>query len=111
MRAGIANAVQAIIADWGDDLEITVTSNLQTNGTGMHWHGMRQLGSNQEDGVNGITECPIVPGQSRTYRFKATQYGTSVSSYCDGNSCNITHSSSGIIRTTLYSMPMGLSAP
>ncbi|KAI8932752.1 hypothetical protein NX059_010242 [Plenodomus lindquistii] len=66
-----------IVADWGDDLEITVTSQLQTNGTGMHWHGIRQLGSNQEDGVNGITECPIAPGQSRTYRFKATQYGTS----------------------------------
>lgn len=67
----------AIVADWGDDLEITVTSDLQTNGTGIHWHGIRQLGSNQEDGVNGITECPIVPGESRTYRFKATQHGTS----------------------------------
>lgn len=66
-----------IVADWGDDLEITVSSKLRTNGTGMHWHGIRQLGSNQEDGVNGITECPIVPGQSRTYRFKATQFGTS----------------------------------
>jgi FtsP/CotA-like multicopper oxidase with cupredoxin domain len=29
------------------------------------------------DGTNGITECPIAPGQSKTYTFKATQYGTS----------------------------------
>ncbi|KAF2033923.1 hypothetical protein EK21DRAFT_97740 [Setomelanomma holmii] len=66
-----------IVADWGDTLEITVTSKLTTNGTGIHWHGLRQLGSNQMDGVNGLTECPIAPGQSKTYRFKATQYGTS----------------------------------
>jgi FtsP/CotA-like multicopper oxidase with cupredoxin domain len=38
---------------------------------------MRQLHSNQMDGTNGITECPIAPGQSKTYTFKATEYGTS----------------------------------
>jgi len=65
-----------IVADWGDILEITVTSHLTANGTGIHWHGMRQLGTNQMDGVNGITECPIAPGETRLYRFQATQYGT-----------------------------------
>jgi FtsP/CotA-like multicopper oxidase with cupredoxin domain len=39
---------------------------------------MRQLGSNEMDGVNGITECPMAPGQTRVYRFQATQYGTTV---------------------------------
>ena len=29
------------------------------------------------DGVNGVTQCPIAPGDHFTYRFKATQYGTS----------------------------------
>ncbi|KAF1914550.1 multicopper oxidase-domain-containing protein [Ampelomyces quisqualis] len=65
-----------IVADWGDILEITVTSHLTANGTGIHWHGMRQLGTNQMDGVNGITECPIAPGETRFFRFQATQYGT-----------------------------------
>jgi len=37
---------------------------------------MRQLGSNEMDGVNGVTECPLAPGQTKTYRFQATQYGT-----------------------------------
>jgi hypothetical protein len=41
---------------------------------------MRQLGSNEMDGVNGITECPIAPGETKLYRFQATQYGTTVSS-------------------------------
>ncbi|KAH8727984.1 multicopper oxidase-domain-containing protein [Phaeosphaeriaceae sp. PMI808] len=66
-----------LVADWGDTLEITVTNHLTANGTGIHWHGLRQLGSNQMDGVNGITECPIAPGQTKLYRFKATQYGSS----------------------------------
>ncbi|EOA85322.1 uncharacterized protein SETTUDRAFT_163983 [Exserohilum turcica Et28A] len=65
-----------IFADWGDDLEITVTNSLENNGTGLHWHGLRQLGTNEQDGVNGITECPIAPGDSKVYKFKATQYGT-----------------------------------
>lgn len=28
------------------------------------------------DGVNGITQCPIAPGDSFTYKFLAMQYGT-----------------------------------
>ncbi|RMZ73074.1 copper ion binding [Pyrenophora seminiperda CCB06] len=75
-RLAVANILQTIIADWGDDLEITVTNSVQSNGTGLHWHGMRQLGSNEQDGVNGITECPIPPGGTRVYKFKATQFGT-----------------------------------
>lgn len=44
----------------------------------MHWHGIRQMGSPLHDGTNGVTECPIAPkGGSRTYRFLASQYGTS----------------------------------
>ncbi|KAF2715764.1 multicopper oxidase [Pleomassaria siparia CBS 279.74] len=66
-----------VVANWGDDLEITVTNKLTVNGTGIHWHGLRQLGSNDMDGVGGITECPIAPGETKVYKFKATQYGTS----------------------------------
>lgn len=29
------------------------------------------------DGANGITECPLPPGETKTYRFRAEQYGTS----------------------------------
>ncbi|ERS96778.1 laccase precursor [Sporothrix schenckii 1099-18] len=66
-----------ISADWGDTLSITVINNLKTNGTSMHWHGIRQLNTNLQDGVNGVTECPIPPGHSRVYTFLATQYGSS----------------------------------
>lgn len=66
-----------IVADWGDDLVIHVTNNMQLNGTTVHWHGVRQLDTVQYDGVPGVTQCPIRPGETLTYRYKVTQYGTS----------------------------------
>ena len=29
------------------------------------------------DGVNGVTQCPIAPGDNFTYVWNATQYGSS----------------------------------
>jgi len=66
----------AIIADWGDNLVIHVTNSMRSNGTAMHWHGVRQLNSNEYDGVPGVTQCPIPPGETHTYKFRVTQYGT-----------------------------------
>lgn len=66
-----------IRATWGDTLVINVKNELQHNGTGIHWHGLRQLNSCQHDGVPGVTECPIAPGKTRQYVFKCTQFGTS----------------------------------
>lgn len=65
-----------IRASWGDTLQITVKNSLTTNGTSIHWHGIRQWQSTTMDGTNGITECPLAPGQSRTYTFLCTQFGT-----------------------------------
>lgn len=35
------------------------------------------LKNNVNDGVNGITECPIPPNESKVYKFRAEQYGSS----------------------------------
>lgn len=43
--------------DWGDTLVINVKNSLMDNGTGIHWHGIRQWHTNQMDGVGGVTEC------------------------------------------------------
>ncbi|KAF3023193.1 hypothetical protein E8E14_014321 [Neopestalotiopsis sp. 37M] len=65
-----------IIADWGDTVRVHVTSSLQNNGTGLHFHGIRQNWTDQHDGVPSITQCPIAPGDSYTYEWRAVQYGT-----------------------------------
>ncbi|KAH8894446.1 hypothetical protein GQ53DRAFT_779958 [Thozetella sp. PMI_491] len=65
-----------IEADWGDILTVHVTNNLPDNGTTVHWHGIRQLNSSEMDGVPGVTQCPIAPGDTMTYSFRLRQYGT-----------------------------------
>lgn len=63
-------------ACWGDTVEVTVNNNLAYNGTSIHWHGIRQNLTMQMDGVNGITQCPIAPGDSFVYNWTAVQYGS-----------------------------------
>jgi FtsP/CotA-like multicopper oxidase with cupredoxin domain len=65
-----------ILTRLGDNLVVHVTNNMKDNGTSVHWHGVRQLNANEFDGVPGVTQCPIAPGQTFTYRFQATQYGS-----------------------------------
>jgi FtsP/CotA-like multicopper oxidase with cupredoxin domain len=64
-------------ANWGDTVVVTVKNKLHDNGTSIHFHGIRQLNNSAHDGVPAITQCPIAPGDSFTYRWTATNYGTS----------------------------------
>ncbi|KAF5979798.1 laccase [Fusarium bulbicola] len=66
-----------IKACWGDLIRVHVTNKLQYNGTTVHWHGIRQNGTMEMDGVNGVTQCPIAPNDTFTYEFRALQYGSS----------------------------------
>ncbi|KAK7518617.1 putative multicopper oxidase, type 1 [Phyllosticta citriasiana] len=66
-----------IYANWGDMIQVTVTNKMPSNGTSVHWHGIRQYQTNSQDGTNGLTECPLAPGDTKTYTFQATQFGTS----------------------------------
>lgn len=65
-------------ADWGDTVVVHVTNSLteSKNGTSIHFHGIRQNYTNQNDGVVAITQCPTAPGDSITYTWRATQYGS-----------------------------------
>jgi len=61
---------------WGDEVVVHVTNNIKAHGVSIHWHGIRQFFTMQHDGVNGVTQCPIAPGVTSTYRWKAMQYGS-----------------------------------
>ncbi|KAJ5573783.1 Multicopper oxidase type 2 [Penicillium hispanicum] len=61
--------------DQGDDVEFVVHNNMPFD-TSVHFHGIEQLHTPWSDGVPGLTQKPIQSGQSWTYRWKATQYGT-----------------------------------
>ncbi|KAF1981647.1 multicopper oxidase [Aulographum hederae CBS 113979] len=66
-----------IEANWGDMIEIKVTNDLPDEGTSLHWHGLLQKDTPFFDGVVAVSQCPIVPGGSLTYKFRADMYGTS----------------------------------
>ena len=61
--------------DEGDDIEVKV-NNLTALPHTIHWHGILQRGSWKMDGVPGVTQEGIPPGESFTYKFKAEPSGT-----------------------------------
>ncbi|NRB37695.1 MAG: multicopper oxidase domain-containing protein [Pseudomonadales bacterium] len=59
----------------GDDVEITLINNTTLNHT-VHWHGTFQTNSWHMDGVPGVTQKPVAPGESFVYRFVADKPGS-----------------------------------
>ncbi|RLM69078.1 laccase-23-like [Panicum miliaceum] len=60
----------------GDALIVRVINRGSYSVT-VHWHGVRQMRTGWSDGPEYVTQCPIRPGQSYTYRFTvAAQEGT-----------------------------------
>ncbi len=57
----------------GERLRVAVENGLLED-TGLHWHGVRL--PNAMDGVPGVTQAPIRPGESFTYEFDAIDAGT-----------------------------------
>ena len=83
----------------GDRVEVLVSNQLPAITTSVHWHGMYMHGHGQShrvpkqedatartvplpdatpcsDGVPGVTQCPILPGQKFRYQFTANPAGT-----------------------------------
>lgn len=68
-----------IEANWGDTIEVTLHNNITgpAEGTAFHWHGFSQRETPWYDGTPSVQQCPLAPGTSFTYRFKADEYGSS----------------------------------
>ncbi len=57
----------------GDRVRIYVTNNLSTP-TSIHWHAL--IVPSGMDGVGGLSQTPIPPGQTFKYEFSVWQHGT-----------------------------------
>lgn len=57
----------------GDRVRIYVTNRLDAP-TSVHWHGL--VVPNGMDGVGGLTQRPILPGETFRYEFVLRQHGT-----------------------------------
>ncbi|CAE6393768.1 unnamed protein product [Rhizoctonia solani] len=63
-----------LVWDEGDDISVNVTNNGFEPIT-IHWHGIEQHRSPWSDGVPGLTQYPIRPGQNFVYNFTLYQAG------------------------------------
>ncbi|MCJ1348816.1 hypothetical protein MMC31_007049, partial [Peltigera leucophlebia] len=65
-----------IEANWGDWISVTVNNQIEgpSEGTAIHWHGLLQRQTPWFDGIPGGQQCPIVPGTSLTYKFRADSW-------------------------------------
>lgn len=74
----------------------TVVVNLQNlmrseRVTSIHWHGIKQHGTPNMDGVGMVTQWPVLPMTSFQYRFTANDVGT-----------HFWHSHSGVQRSVRF---------
>jgi FtsP/CotA-like multicopper oxidase with cupredoxin domain len=58
----------------GDVIEVTLVNEDVAGGVTIHWHGVDL--QNAEDGVAGVTQDAVLPGERYTYHFAADQVGT-----------------------------------
>jgi FtsP/CotA-like multicopper oxidase with cupredoxin domain len=58
----------------GETLEVTLRNRDISGGVTLHWHGLSV--PNGEDGVAGVTQDAVFPGETFGYRFRAEQVGT-----------------------------------
>ncbi|MCW2741012.1 MAG: multicopper oxidase type 3 [Blastococcus sp.] len=64
----------AIRAHQGDLVQVTLTDVDVPDGVTLHWHGVDV--PNAEDGVAGVTQDAVRPGERHVYRFVAEDAGT-----------------------------------
>jgi FtsP/CotA-like multicopper oxidase with cupredoxin domain len=66
-----------IEANVGDTVRVLVQNELANMSTSIHWHGIDQRNTTWMDGVTGVTQCAIPPGESFAYEFQISdQRGT-----------------------------------
>ncbi len=63
-----------IRATVGQLVEVVLVNDDVRGGATLHWHGLDV--PNAEDGVAGVTQDAVRPGEQHVYRWRATQAGT-----------------------------------
>ena len=64
----------AITASLGEVVEVRLSNKDVADGIALHWHGIDL--PNAEDGVAGVTQDAVGPGEQHTYRFVVDRVGT-----------------------------------
>lgn len=62
-----------IEADVGDIVVVNLNNQLGNETTGLHFHGINQVSSNDMDGAVGTNQCPLPPDYTVKYRFYVSE--------------------------------------
>lgn len=60
----------------GDTVVINLHNKLGNQTTGLHFHGINQIQTEEMDGPSGVTQCPLAPDSSLKYQFQVDAPGT-----------------------------------
>ena len=53
---------------------VNITNKLINEAFTMHWHGLHQRATPWMDGAGGVSQCPISPGETFTYRYSTSEF-------------------------------------
>ncbi|MQM14814.1 hypothetical protein Taro_047749 [Colocasia esculenta] len=95
-----------IDAQQGDTVVVEVKNGLLTENVAIHWHGIRQIGTPWSDGTEGVTQCPILPGETFIYKFVVDRPGTYIYHAHYGM-----QRSAGLHGSIIVSLPGGVKEP
>ena len=59
----------------GDVVVVHMKNSLDDQTTGIHFHGINQIGTPWQDGAIGATQCGVPPGSNITYAFLVCNLG------------------------------------
>ncbi|KAK3325199.1 multicopper oxidase like protein [Apodospora peruviana] len=65
-----------IEATSGDTVIVNLSNKLGNETSGLHFHGINQVSTQEMDGPSGVTQCPVPPGSTIKYQFVADSPGT-----------------------------------
>ncbi|KAM5586851.1 L-ascorbate oxidase [Rosa sericea] len=95
-----------ILAQQGDTIVVELKNSLLTENIAIHWHGIRQIGTPWSDGTEGVTQCPILPGDTFKYKFVVDRAGTFMYHGHYGM-----QRAAGLYGSIIVSLPSGASEP
>ncbi|XP_053386681.1 uncharacterized protein LOC123538503 [Mercenaria mercenaria] len=58
------------------EVVVHVRNHMKSDGVSVHFHGIEMRDTPWMDGAAFVTQCPILPGQTFTYKFRPNRHGT-----------------------------------
>lgn len=103
--------IPQIEATVGDRVVVNIHNELGNQSTSLHFHGLFMNGTNEMDGVVGVTQCGVPPGASFTYNFTVRSSLPEHSLSLTNSQRSINQAPIGITLTSMANIPMVSGAP